>query len=189
MESLSDRALIERLVRKDEHALGVLYDRYTRLLYPLAFRILATPPDAEEVIQDVFLQVWHQAARYDPARGPVEAWLVTLVRSRAIDRLRSQAASRGWRREEARPSPPQPPSGTTEVEMVAAERARAVREAMAALPLLQRIAVELSYFEGLSHTEIGERLEQPVGTVKTRIRLAMLSLREKLKPYLEEGTL
>ena len=189
MEPLPDHALIERLVRKDEHALGVLYDRYARLLYPLAFRILAAPSDAEEVIQDVFLQVWQQATRYDPARGPVEAWLVTLARSRAIDRLRSLAASSGWRREGVRPSTREAQGGAIEEELVVAERARAVRDAMAALPLLQRVAVELAYFEGLSHTQIGERLEQPVGTVKTRIRLAMLSLREKLKPYLEEGML
>lgn len=189
MESLSDRALIERLVRKDERALGVLYDRYARLLYSMVLRVLAAPSDAEEVLQDVFLQVWQQAARYDPARGPVGAWLATIARSRAIDRLRSRAAASGGQRERARPSPKAAPGRTPEEETMGAERARAVREAMATLPLLQRIALELAYFEGLSHTEIAERLEQPVGTVKTRIRLAMLSLREKLKPYLTEGTL
>jgi RNA polymerase sigma-70 factor (ECF subfamily) len=128
----------------------------------------------------VFAQAWRQASRYDATRGQVAAWLLTLARSRAIDRLRARRA---------RPEPLADSHAAdvmvdqavaADALLVSAEQAARVRAALAALPLLQRMAIELAYYEGLTHTEIAERLEQPLGTVKTRIRTAMTKLRESL---------
>ncbi|HKB09450.1 MAG TPA: sigma-70 family RNA polymerase sigma factor [Vicinamibacterales bacterium] len=168
------------MARGDGTALAELYDRYTRPVYSLALRILRDTQDAEDVVQDVFSQAWRQASRYSPTRGAVPAWLLMLARSRAIDRLRARRA---------RPEGPSdnvasihavdaaPPA---EHQLLSAEQIARVRAALDGLPVLQRVAIELAYFEGLSHVEIADRLEQPLGTVKTRIRLAMGKLRETL---------
>jgi len=176
----ADRAALERLARRDESALAELYDRHARLIYSLALRILRDQGDAEDVVQEVFAQVWDQAGRYDQARGNVAGWLVMLARSRAIDRLR---------RRQSRPETPNVEPDALEIpdatpladdQLLASSRAVAVRAAMDGLPLLQRIAIELAFYEGLTHVEIAERLEQPLGTVKTRIRQGLLALRGRL---------
>lgn len=176
----ADREALERLARKDADALAELYDRHARLVYSLALRIVRDQADAEDVVQEVFSQIWHQAARYDQARGNVGAWLVMLTRSRAIDRLR---------RRRSRPDAPNVDAAALDVpdqtpladdQLVSSARAAAIRSAMDDLPLLQRIAIELAFYEGLTHVEIAERLEEPLGTVKTRIRQGLLTLRRRL---------
>ena len=157
---------------RDHSALAVLYDR-----------VLGDPADAEEVSIDVYHQVWRTAPSYDGSRGSVAAWLVTLARSRAIDRLRSRAARA--RSEEpilphivARDASPGPDETT-----VASQRRALVQAALAALSPDQREAIELAFFSGFTHSELADRLGQPLGTVKTRIRSAMIRLREQLGEY------
>ena len=164
--------LLRRLSAGDQSALGELYDLYAGLVNGLALRILRDGSEAQDVVQEVFLQVWRQAARYDPARGSPEAWLCTMARTRALDRLRRLAA----RREE--PEPRLPDAGAAP----RPEATLAVRGVLERLSAVQREALELAYYEGLTQSEIAERLGQPLGTVKTRIRTAMMRLREALEP-------
>jgi RNA polymerase sigma-70 factor (ECF subfamily) len=175
-----DRTLIARMAQGDGDALAELYDRHARPVYSLAVRILRDARDAEDVVQEVFAQAWRQASRYTASRGAVIAWLLTLARSRAIDRLRARRARPEGASDDAAGIALVDASPPIEHQLVSAEQVARVRAAVDDLPLLQRIAIELAYFEGLSHVEIADRLEQPLGTVKTRIRLAMGKLREML---------
>jgi RNA polymerase sigma-70 factor (ECF subfamily) len=188
-----DRSLLQRLVGGDERALGALYDRWSPAVHALALRIVADRDEAEDVVEETFWQAWRQAATYQAARGAVSTWLFTIARSRALDRRR--AISR--RREEAlgglpaeEPRAPTPaadaPADSAHDPSEVAERRTRVEAALRELPAEQREAVELAYFDGLSQTEIAERTRQPLGTVKTRMRLAMQKLRERLAP-LREG--
>jgi RNA polymerase sigma-70 factor (ECF subfamily) len=176
-----DVSCLQRIVSGDQAAAEGLYDRHARPLYSLILRILGDEQEAEDVLQEVFAQAFRQASRYDTRRGPVTAWLLTIARSRAIDRLRARRT-----RVEARGAGIEIIDDMPAVQLDAAsamldeERSRLVREALLGLPLLQRMAIELAYFEGLSHSEIAARLEQPLGTIKTRIRLALLKLRDVL---------
>jgi RNA polymerase sigma-70 factor, ECF subfamily len=174
-------ALIKRVAGGDEYALSSLYDRSSRLIFGLLLRILGDPALAEEVLLDVYMQVWRQAGKYDPSRGKTLAWLVIIARSRAIDRLRStrqeemrkeslDATDYGARLATAFQDP------TTAPEMQ-----RIVRTALDTLPPEQREVIEMAYYLGLSHSEIAASLGQPLGTVKTRTRLGMMKLREQLK--------
>jgi RNA polymerase sigma-70 factor, ECF subfamily len=178
------QAWVAQVAAGDEHALSSLYDDTSRIVYGLALRILRDPSTAEDTCLEVYLQVWRTAASFDPQRGTVLAWLVTLVRSRAIDQLRSRKARRAEMEDtidevvglrDSRPSP----------EMASAEamRALAIRESIADLAPEQREAIELAFYSGLSHSEIAARKDLPLGTVKTRIRTGMLHLRKQLKPY------
>jgi RNA polymerase sigma-70 factor, ECF subfamily len=176
----ADQADVTRMARGDHDALAEVYDRHGRLVYSLALRILKDQSDAEDTVQDVFAQAWRQAARYQPGRGAVVAWLMNMARSRAIDQLR---------RRTTQPQSPYDPETASEIpdtaqpideQVVWAGRAAVVRDALAALPLLQRIAIELAFYEGLTHLEIAERLEVPLGTVKTRIRQGLLKLKDRL---------
>jgi RNA polymerase sigma-70 factor, ECF subfamily len=176
-----DRECLRRLSSGDSEAAARLYDRHARAIYSLVLRIVDDEADAEDVVQEVFAQAWRQAARYDPSRGAVGAWLLMMARTRAIDRLRARRAMPARDRvEEERlnelaAEAPDPAAG-----LIDAERARRVRQALDGLPLLQRIAIELAYYEGLTQREIAERLEQPLGTVKGRIRIGLLKLRDAL---------
>jgi len=178
---LSSDALVARMAEEDQEALSALYDRHRGLIFALALRILGDRAEAEEVLSDVFFQAWRSAAGFDPLRGSVTAWLVMLCRSRAIDRLRRRAA----RREPARPE--DVPTATTASgarEMDEAVEARMHRDrivsALGALSAEQRDALDLAYYGGFSHAEIAARLGQPLGTVKSRIRQALLTLRKNL---------
>ena len=176
----ADAAVLRRMAAGDSGALAELYDRHARGVYSLALRVLQDVHEAEDVVQDVFSQAWRQATRYDAARAAVGAWLLNLTRSRAIDRLRARRA---------RPEAPVDteviaavagPGMAADEHVISDERARLVRQALDDLPRLQRVAVELAFYEGLTHVEIAEQLEQPLGTVKTRIRLGLLRLRDAL---------
>ena len=176
-----DEACLRQIASGDQAAAAGLYDRHARPLFSLILRILGNETEAEDVLQDVFAQAFRQAARYDARRGAVAAWLLTIARSRAIDRLRARRARVDAPAGEMQPldemPDAQPDAAST---MLDEEQSRLVRQALGALPMLQRIAIELAYYEGLSHSEIAERLEQPLGTVKTRIRLGLLKLRDVL---------
>ena len=141
----------------------------------VALRVLRERADAEEVLQETFIEVWRRAREYAPSRGSVEAWLLTIARTRAIDRLRSRAA-RGRMAEAVSAEPAQAGPKLPDMLSAKAEDAMRVQAALCALPVEQRMALELAYWEGLSQTEIATRTGQPLGTVKTRVRLALLKL-------------
>jgi RNA polymerase sigma-70 factor (ECF subfamily) len=177
-----DRRTWERVAAGDATALAETYDRYADLLYSLALRIVGSASDAEEVLQDSWLQAWRTARSYDPSRGAVGAWLVTIARSRALDRLRSLGSRRraeGAASVEAASEPPSPAS-----DPASAHARRLLRKDVAAavtsLAPQQRQVVELAYFEGLSQSEIATRLDAPLGTVKSWTRQALLKLRERV---------
>lgn len=171
---------VRQLAEGQQNALMALYDETNSLVYTLALRILGDVTEAEEITLDVYVQVWQNATSYDSSRGTVPAWLITMARSRAIDRVR-QRTSRA-RHEELRAEFPdfaavQP---TPEQDTLIGQQQLLVRSAVAALPAEQREAIELAYFSGLSHQEMAVRLGQPLGTIKTRILLAMQKLRKQL---------
>lgn len=180
-------ALMARTVQGDQTALAELYDATNALVYSLALRILRDQHAAEDVTIEVYTQVHRQASHYDPRRGTPSAWLLTLTRSRAIDRLRVETARR--EREESLDETmtaasligdPEECSATTELR-------RMVQRALATLTPEQREAIEIAYYAGLSHSEIAAKLGQPLGTIKARIRTGMMLLREHLRPLLTEA--
>jgi len=176
-----DLESLRLLVSGDQGAAAGLYDRHSRALYSLILRILGDEGEAEDVLQEVFVQAFRQAGRYDASRGAVAAWLLMMARSRAIDRLRTRRTRVEGRTGEVQvlnDLPDAQPDAASVI--IGEEQTRLVRHALAELPLVQRVAIELAYYEGLSHTEIAERLEQPLGTIKTRIRLGLLKLRDEL---------
>src|ERR1039457_5387776 len=172
---------IRRCVSRDESALAALYDESSQLAYSIALRILQDEADASEVVLDVCKQVWDAAARFDEQRGSAAAWIVVLARSRAMDRRRSRAARMrtAVQVEELHTVTSSQPS--PESLAIASQSSRSVMRALAAVPSEQREALELAFFGGLSHSEIADRLGEPLGTVKTRIRLAVGRLRKLLK--------
>lgn len=176
----ADLESIASIARGDRLALAALYDRHSRLVYSLAFRILRDTGDAEEVVQDVFTQVWRQSARYDPSRGNLAAWLATLTRSRAIDRLRRRHARPDAIGEPVDAGSVVDPAERADDQLLSSSRAATVRAAMDELPFVQRTAIELAFFEGLTYVEVAQRLETPIGTIKTRIRQGLLTLRDRL---------
>ena len=182
----TDVDLLARMAMGEEAALGALYDRWSPLVSSLVMHVLRDVSEVEEVVEETFWQAWRQATRYEEARGAVSTWLTTIARSRALDRLRARR-----RRQE------DPWSGLSEHDRDAtvdrspatgdpaalaeqSERRRIVVAALEALPAEQREVIELAYFGGLSQSEIAEKTGQPLGTVKTRVRLAMEKLREPL---------
>jgi len=178
--------LIRRAAEGDETALADLYDGTSQFVYSLALRILGDSMAAEEACIDVYHQVWRQAATYDPQRGTPLAWLLMLTRSRAIDRRRASRHQREWEEPLDTTLSVQSCAEDPEEDAIIAERCRLVQKALACLKPEQREPIELAYFFGLSQSEIANRLQQPLGTIKTRIRLGMMKLRELLLP-LEEG--
>ena len=174
-----DRSALERMVAGDTRALEDLYDRHGDLLYSLVRRILSRVDDAEDVIQEVWLQAWRGARTYDPKRGTVCGWLVSIARSRAIDRLRSEG-SRQRATDAAGSDAPVSEESPAE-SAVDRERREHVDRAMAQLDPQHREVLQLAYFAGLSQSEISERLGAPLGTVKSWTRQALSRL-EKLVP-------
>jgi RNA polymerase sigma-70 factor (ECF subfamily) len=175
----SDAELLHAIARGDEQALASLYDRYRLILFGLVLRILHSRDEAEDVLQELFLQVWKRASDFDEARGRPFTWLVTLARSRAIDRLRSLGSRDRVATEAAREAPEAWANAVDDA--IRSEQSEIVRTALAELPEEQRRALLLAYFEGLTQTEIAARLGAPLGTVKTRMRAGMMKLRELLR--------
>lgn len=176
-----DHALVQRMAAGDERALGELYDRHGRAAYALVYAIVGERADADEVVVDVFKQAWHSAAQFEPARGSVGSWLVTIARTRALDLVRargrrSRALERAVLLSEGGVAAAEPPDRGAE----RSETRRIVMRALADLPEPQRRAIELAYFGGLSQSEIATQLGEPLGTVKTRIRDGMAKLRTLL---------
>jgi RNA polymerase sigma-70 factor (ECF subfamily) len=177
----TDGRIVGRMAAGDQDALGELYDRYARLLYSLALRIVGERAEAEDVLQEAFAQAWRQASRFEAGRGTVAGWLVTVTRSRALDRLRQRRArpeagadSDFDRRNIA------DPALAVDLQLVTAEQAQRVRRALAALSDDQRVPLELAYYEGLSQSEIAAQLGVPLGTIKTRMRQTLRKLRDAL---------
>jgi len=184
-----DLDLVRRMQARDEQALGAFYDRWFPVVSGVVARILRADGDVEDVIEETFWQAWRQADRFVAGRGSVQTWLLTIARSRALDRHRAAKRRREdsldepGARDAVSPSPEDtPPSSASDPSLAVehAERRRLVLAALADLPGEQRQALELGYFGGLSQSEIAEHTGQPLGTVKTRMRLAMQKLRERL---------
>ena len=183
----SSREVISRIQRRDVAALAVLYDRHATGVYRLACHICRNRADAEDVVQEVFLQVWQQASRFDHTRSCVESWLLMITRSRALDRVR-RTCSRSLREEGLTHAEDllAGPEWASDLELIREENGRGVRHEFEALPVIQRIAVELAFYEGLTHSEIADVLCQPLGTVKTRIRVAIRRMRDGLNRRLAD---
>ncbi|MGH7591057.1 MAG: sigma-70 family RNA polymerase sigma factor [Gemmatimonadales bacterium] len=186
--TVDDQALIQRVASGDEQALGPLYDRFASVLHAAAWRITGETADAEEVIIDAFARAWRDASRYDSQRGSVGAWLMTVTRTRALDLIRSRG--RRERAVAAAGSEPEPAGVgastwryATSRSAEQSERRRLISIALQGLSAAQRQAIELAYYEGLSHSEIAEKVGEPLGTVKTRVRLGLQKLREALRPF------
>jgi RNA polymerase sigma-70 factor, ECF subfamily len=175
--------LIALTAQGDQAALATFYDRTSPHVFGLVLKILNNREAAEEVTLDVYTQVWRQAHTYDHARGAPGAWLMTLARTRAIDRFRAGAAERGRIESLDAAQLFASDDDTPEQNVEGQERRRYVQQALATLGDEQREAIALAYFYGLSQSEIAEKLQLPLGTVKTRMRLGMIKLREALAPY------
>lgn len=189
--STIDPKLLTRVAKGDQQAFGQLYDQSSTLLFTLAYRILGDREETAELLQEVYLEVWRKIAKYDVGRGSPIAWLVTLTRSRAIDRLRART-SRGHhvvadsfehplvsQTPDASPNPYEAQEDQELRQMMV--------KAILDLPLPQQQAIEMAFYQGLTHTEIAAKLNQPLGTVKTRIKLAMTKLRASLQQTLPQG--
>lgn len=171
---------IHAMARGDESALASLYDATHRAVFGLAQRLLSDAASAEEVVHDVYLQAWRTAERFDRRRGTPKAWLMVMTRSRSLDRLRSSGPRQRVERPLDAASDATADSADPSQPAVDDERASRVHAALALLPPQQRRVIELAYLSGLSHSEIARRLDEPLGTVKTRIRLAMRKLHDRL---------
>jgi RNA polymerase sigma-70 factor (ECF subfamily) len=187
-----DATLLQCMGSGDEQALGVLYDRWQSAVRAVAMRIVQDAMDVDDIVEEVFWQAWRQAERFDADRGGASTWLLTIARSRSLDKLRAVRRSRedtglegiedDSHGDALAVSAPDPMAAAE-----LSERGAIVREALASLPVEQREALVLGYFDGLSQSEIAEKLGQPLGTVKTRMRLALRKLKDKLGVLNEEG--
>jgi RNA polymerase sigma-70 factor, ECF subfamily len=188
-----DAKLVVRMQNGDQTALGEFYDRWCPVVSGLVARMLKSADAVEDVVEDTFWQAWRQSQRYAPERGSVQTWLLTIARTRALDRLR---AARRLREEsiddaagaagESAPSLVATAPGDPSLDAEHAERRQLVIAALAELPQEQREALEMGYFGGFSQSEIAEKTGQPLGTIKTRMRLALLKLRDRLSVLRED---
>ena len=172
--AISDLALVTAIRSGDQGAMAALYDRYSPIVYSVALRVLKETAAAEDVLQDIFMQLWRNPGAFDASRGNMAAWLAVIARHRAIDALRRRKPEDDFENVVV----------SVEPDLVSdADRSRAmakVREAFGAMAAPQRSALEMAYFEGLTHAEIAEKTGEPLGTIKTRIRTGLLSLRKVL---------
>jgi RNA polymerase sigma-70 factor (ECF subfamily) len=189
--SQADRDLLVRAADGDQQAIAALYDRYGGVLYAVAYRVARQRADAEDAVVEAFTQAWRDASRFEASRGSVAGWLTMIARSRALDivrartrrdRITASASSREPEASLAMGSSPADPAASYDT----TERKRQVQAALETLSPPQRQAIELAFFEGLSQSEIAQRLEEPLGTIKTRVRLGMQKLRESLRPFFFE---
>ena len=190
-EELDDEELMQRLVYRDLRAFRTLYSRYANLVYSAAIRVVRDPQIAEDMVQEIFLRLWRKPESYAATRGRFATWLTSVTRNRAVDEIRSR--NRRFRHETASPEEQErefagPENEDPAVRAELADQRRIIRIALDGLPPEQRETIELAYFGGLTQQEIAERLNQPLGTVKTRIRLGMQKLRAALTPELRWET-
>ena len=182
-QQMLDQEMIARIGRRDQGAFSALYDRLSGPLYSLAMKMLGDPAEAQDALQEVFLQIWSRAGTYDPEQSSVFSWTVLLTRSRVIDRLRARGRRSRVVVASTEDAPTAADASTVESAADTAEKndeAARVRYVLNNLPSEQREAIELAFFEHLSHHEIAARLGQPLGTVKARIRRGLLKLRQRL---------
>lgn len=186
MSSLDDKQLIAAIVERNQEAIAELYDRYGGMLLALSKRILGNSPDAEDVLQDAFLQVWNQASRYDTKRSSVSTWLVLITRSRSIDRLRSRQVQQrtATAAKQENSTTHTSPAGVGNV--LLQERRNRLQQEMGGLPDEQREVLEKAFFRGMTQSEISDETGIPLGTVKTRTLLAMKKLRKALSDEIDE---
>jgi RNA polymerase sigma-70 factor (ECF subfamily) len=178
--------LLPAVAGGDARAFEELYDRYSSVIYGLLLRILASPDDAQEVLQETFVKAWSNAKMFDAVRGSEVAWLISIARSRGIDRLRSRKIRSDRENDAGREISIHSAfvEHTTGADQaIQSQQRTAVRGALAELPDAQRIALELAYFEGMSQSEIAAKLGEPLGTIKTRMQLGMKKLRERLREH------
>jgi len=180
-----DAALLGRIRERDERALEILYDRFGSPLYSLACQVTRNERSAQDVVQEVFAAVWKDAGRWDPAKGSLSSWLFSLARHKSIDLVRREMMIRK-RTVDVDPELEESPDDVDQEAWLRIRRDR-VREAIRDLPEAHRAALELAFFGGLTHVEVAERLGIPLGTAKTRIRTALLTLRNTLGPSLSEA--
>lgn len=182
--SIKESELLPKIANNDEEAFSELYNRFSQVVYNLSFRVVKNKSDAEEVVQKVFIQIWNKAENYDQSRGAVSTWIMNITRSRAIDKIRSLKKIRSTISMD-----------DTFLQFIsqkgfiiedANEKREIIKKALAAIPADQKTVVETIYFEGYTHTEAAKELNIPVGTVKTRLRLGILKLREQILPYIGE---
>jgi RNA polymerase sigma-70 factor (ECF subfamily) len=175
-----DESLIQGLQNRDPRALEVLYDRYGRLVYAQILRMVHDASVTEDLVQQTFLRVWNRAVSLDPQRGAIRPWLMAVARNQAIDYLRSAR----WRPEDSVEFDERDhtPAQNTEQQMLLTDIAARIKSAMHKLLPNQHRAIELAYFEGLTHLEAAERMGQPLGTVKTWVRMGLKNLRAELAP-------
>jgi len=184
-ESDDDAALAALVGAGDRAALARLYDRHAPHVYTLARRVLRCDPDAEAIVSDVFLEFWRRPERFDPSRGALRTYLLVLARSRAIDRVRAEttrethSAAAAGVVEAARPE--RQATADPQSRVIVSEHSRMVRDAVQRLDEVQRLPLMLAFFDGLTHRQIADRLDEPLGTIKTRIRSGMASLRSTLQ--------
>ena len=183
MSGASDHELISRVANRDREAFAALYDRLAGRAFGLILKVLRNRTDAEDVLQEAFLQVWNQAARFDPARSVPLGWVLMIARSRATDRLRKKSDVQVEQPSDAPTDAADPTAG-----LQADETAGRVSAALAALPPEQAEPIRLAFFGGLTHEQVAARLRVPLGTVKTRIRLGMIRLRARFPDHAPEGT-
>ena len=183
----SDALLAARLAAGDDRALAEAFDQLASSVYSGALRVLGNGSAAQDVVQDVFVELWSHPGRYDPAAGSLRTYLIVLARHRAVDQLRSELRRVARQERHYRLTPPEPP-GTASDEVMAAETASVVRAAVQLLPDGQRRVVELAYFEGLTCREVARTMGIPEGTAKSRLRLAMAKLESVLDRQLLEST-
>ena len=181
-KNVSDNALIQQISQKNQDALGEIYDRYGRLVFSVAFHIVGEQSKAEEITQEVFIRVWEKSETYDSSKAKLSTWLISITRYRAIDinrraKVRVEKNSINW---DDVPVEQTPKSNGIEKEYESNWRRQLVRDAINKLPYEQKAAISLAYFHGLTHREIAETLHEPLGTIKTRIRLGMQKLRDLL---------
>jgi RNA polymerase sigma-70 factor (ECF subfamily) len=184
LSAVPDEALLQKISRRNQSALDELYDRHGHMLRSVIDGVVHEGAEADDVLQDIFLQIWKEADNYSPKAGKPLGWIVTIARRRAIDRLRRrQAYSRAQERyRELLERQPQRPRHEAERSFVLGDLRRFLKKRMRGLPRFQRQAIELAFFEGLSHREIATATQAPLGTVKTRLELGLQKLTQSIKP-------